>query len=67
MKVKKSKDTGLSCKEERITLNDVWAIFQETDKKIQETERLLRQNRKIIKKLEQDCNMIIGQASVSKP
>jgi trans-2-enoyl-CoA reductase len=66
MKVKKNKDAGLSCIEEKITLKEIWAIFQETDKKIQETGRLLRQNQELTKELQKDCNILV-QTIVSSP
>jgi hypothetical protein len=53
MKIQENEGAGSSSSDERLTLNDVLAIFQETDKKIQEIGRLLRQNEKLMKELTQ--------------
>jgi hypothetical protein len=59
MKLQRKKDAGLPSGGERLTLNDVWAISRETDKKIQETSRLLRQNQEMARDLKQKCGKII--------
>jgi hypothetical protein len=64
MKVKKNKDAGLSSGEERLTLNDIWAIFRETDKQIQETSRLLRQSKELTRDLKLKCGKIIGDMNI---
>jgi hypothetical protein len=64
MKVQKNEDVTLSSQEERLTLNDVWAIFRETDKKIQETERLLRYSKEMAIDLKQKCDRIIERMDI---
>jgi hypothetical protein len=64
MKVQKNEDAGLSFNKERLTLNDIWAIFRETDKKIQETSRLLRQTKEMTRDLEQKCGKIIDNIDI---
>jgi hypothetical protein len=64
MKVQKNKDDGLLSKNERLTLNDIWAIFRETDKKIQETSRLLQQNKELTRDLEKKCGRIIDYMGI---
>jgi hypothetical protein len=65
MKVQKKEDVGLPSKEETLTLNNVWAIFRETDRKIQETSRLLRQSKEMTIELKEKCDRIIEHLSIS--
>jgi hypothetical protein len=51
MKIKKAEKTELPSEGEKLTLKSIWEILQETEKKIQETSRLLRQNQELIKDL----------------
>jgi hypothetical protein len=59
MKVQKNEDAGLPSREESLTLNDIWTIFRETDRKIRETERLLRHSKEMALDLKQKCDNII--------
>jgi hypothetical protein len=51
MKIKKDEKIELPSEGEKLTLKSIWAILQETEKKIQETSRLLQQNQELIKDL----------------
>jgi hypothetical protein len=64
MKVQKKEDACLPSTEESLTLNNVWAIFRETDKKIQETERLLRHSKEMVIDLKQKCDKIIERIDI---
>jgi hypothetical protein len=64
MKIQKNKDAGPSPDGERLTLNDIWAIFRETDEKIQEAGSLLRQNKEMTRDLKQKCGKIIDYMGI---
>jgi hypothetical protein len=65
MKIQKNEKTCLSSNDEKLTLNSILALFQETDKKIRETGRLLRQNQEMTSDLEKKSGAITGYLSVS--
>ncbi|MDR0624790.1 MAG: hypothetical protein LBG10_10250 [Treponema sp.] len=57
--MKTSQNTALPPEYQGLTFEKVWAMFQETDKKFHETERLIRQNQKMMSDLGRKFGKII--------
>ncbi|MDR2258138.1 MAG: hypothetical protein LBE14_03195, partial [Treponema sp.] len=54
-----SQNTTLPPEYQGLTFEKVWAMFQETGKKFQETDRLIRQNQKMMSDLGRKFGKII--------